>query len=92
MDDQRGMMTALPPNDAVGRKIEIDALRAILSGLTETDSHQYQECEESSGKPAHHRRVRRADGATSGFNGEGSLPFDNHRAPRILVGVPCALR
>jgi hypothetical protein len=88
MDDQSWMVAALPANDTVGREIEINALRCVLGGYTETRSHHYQESEDSGSKPARHRRIGRADGATSGFNGAGSLPFYNHWAPRILFGVP----
>jgi hypothetical protein len=52
------MATALPPNDAVGREIEIDALRSFLGSFTEACSHDDQKREESRGKPAHHRRIR----------------------------------
>jgi len=82
------MVATLPPNDAVGREIEIDALRPVLGSFTKTRGHQNQESEESGGQPARHRRIRLADVASFGFNGDVSPPFNNYWAPRILIGVP----
>jgi hypothetical protein len=93
MNDQRRVIASLPANDAVRGEFEVDALRTLPGGAAQADCQHQQESEEwndpARGRHSvHHRSIRRADFSSSGFNGEGNLPFDNHRAPRILVGVP----
>jgi len=60
------MTPSLPPNDAVGREIEIDALRPILGGSTDIRSKQNQESEESCDPLTRQRPIRPADFASFG--------------------------